>query len=778
MMSPKEMVDAVLFFVSQWCGTTAPRFASTFVGLAICVLTVAGLWERRVRAAFGILRLILGILLVMIGLDTQILHWLVATDYLTRVRLLMALLSVVVLGVTLEAIRRDQLKERYALLWVATGLIVLLCAFFPQVLSFLTTLLGVQYATAVVAVVFTFLILVAFHFSIILSGFYDNQTRIAQRCALLEERLERLAAEVAALKGVPPPVAAVPSIPAQPPPSRSSPVELVKRRWHGSVAAIPLVILLATLAVLAVGLATPQPMIGDEVTHYYMLVHQEQTWPVPNFKADIPMGWGGLERRDYPHTFLWHYLGATLAHVLGHSMALVQTYQALFWLQFLVAAFYLARGRGGDRRSVLLFLIILASLPMGIIFSVAFYQDVPVAAQALTAFCLLDRRRWFWASVSLAAALAMKETAVLFLPAFFVFLVWRVLAPPPVAGLPAGTVRRRAVSLVMAVACAAVAIGVSMGLTSQALKSRGEAEYYPVAELRHMIQHWQASPNPASTPPASNGGPAPVKPAIAPVTPYEAEIIANHPGDLRRPVNFIIYGGAVLWLGLLLGVAGRIWAGRTAAPQGVPAPAMWPLLVGASYCLPLAYLLRTAPDARFFLPGVPFLLLPFVQWAVRLPRPKLMISIVATLAILQGGQVLNKTYRLREVSPDLRAGIDYLRDHPVAPRTVFMYPEGNYRLFSVPHDWYLGYRLREFWKGDNDVRIAMLHEHGIGAIVVKKHLIAPVDEAITDLGVYPDYFVRDIKADPRFRKVFDNPEIAIFLVPPAVTNRPPPAASP
>ena len=778
-MSLKEIIDATLFFVSQWCGTTAPRIASAFVGLILCVLTVTGLWERRLRAVAGILQLIVGILLVVIGLDTQILHWLVATDYVTRVRLLMGLLSVVVLGVTLEAIRRDQLKERYALLWVATGLVVLLCAFFPQVLSFLTALLGVQYSTAVVAVVFTFLVLVVFHFSIVLSGFHDNQTRIAQRCALLEERLDQLAAEVAALKGVRPPAAEVPALRVQIAPSRSRPAEPVKRRWHGSIVAIPLIILLATLAVLVVGLATPQPMIGDEVTHYYMLVHQEQAWPVPNFKADIPMGWGGIERRNYPHTFLWHYLGATLARVLGHSFALVQVYQALFWLQFLVAAFYLARGRGGagDRRSILLFLIILASLPMGIIFSVAFYQDVPVAAQVLTAFCLADRRRWIWASLLMAVALAMKETAILFLPAYFVFLGWRMLASAPEVAGPVVSIGRRVMRWVGVMAVAATVVGVSMGLTARALRSCGEAEYYPIAELQRLIQRWQTSLPAAST--AHDAAGTLAKTGVAQVTPYEVEIIANHPGDLRRPVNFIIYGGALLWVALLLGIAGRLWTGRTAAPaSGTSSPALWPLLVGLSYCLPLAYVLRTAPDARFFLPGIPFLLLPFAQWAVRLPRPQLIISIIATLAILQGGQVLDKTYRLRQVSPDLRAGIEFLRAYPPSPRTVFMYPEGNYRLFSVPHEWYLGYRLREFWKGDNDTRIDMLRHHGVGAIVVKKHLITPVDEAITDLGVYPDYFVRSIEADPRFRKVFDNAAVSVYLVPASVTNVPSPAAAP
>jgi hypothetical protein len=187
--------------------------------------------------------------------------------------------------------------------------------------------------------------------------------------------------------------------------------------------------------------------------------------------------------------------------------------------------------------------------------------------------------------------------------------------------------------------------------------------------------------------------------------------------------------------------------------------------MGAWYIATSAYFLRAAPDARFFLPGIPFILLPFVEGAVRLPRPKIVISIVAAIAILQGGQVLKKTYDLRNVSAGLQEAIVYLRKNPVSPPTIFMYPEGNYRLFPYRHDWYLNYQLREFWKGDNDMRIRMLRQFGIGAVVIKKHLIADVDDAITNLGVYPTYFVRDLEKDGRFGKLFENRDLIIYRVP-------------
>jgi hypothetical protein len=97
-----------------------------------------------------------------------------------------------VIAITFESIRISRLRERFALLWLGTGFMVLLVALFPQMIEFSTQILGVQYVTAVVGVVFTFLLLVSFHFSIALSGLEADRAKIAQRCALLELRIQAI----------------------------------------------------------------------------------------------------------------------------------------------------------------------------------------------------------------------------------------------------------------------------------------------------------------------------------------------------------------------------------------------------------------------------------------------------------------------------------------------------------------------------------------------------------------------------------------------------------
>jgi hypothetical protein len=287
-----------------------------------------------------------------------------------------------------------------------------------------------------------------------------------------------------------------------------------------------------------------------------------------------------------------------------------------------------------------------------------------------------------------------------------------------------------------------------------------EVQKRPQEKLSPSVQN-QAKP--AKTVAAQ---PAELKVKAKVISEKQAAIIANHPGDLRLTVNYFIYGGLLLWLLALAGLAAAFLRllGRQQQPA-TPESSCWLWGTGLSYTLIAAFALPNAPDARFFLPGLPFLLLPLAEQTVCLPRPKWLISLLASLALLQGGYVLAKTYHLRQVSPALREAMAWLKENPPQPFRVFMYPEGNYRLFPVPHEWYMNYHLREFWRADNNLRLEVLRQFSIGAVVIKKYLVAPVDQDITDLGVYPDYFVRDLRQDGRFKKVFENSAVLVIQVP-------------
>jgi hypothetical protein len=500
-------------------------------------------------------------------------------------------------------------------------------------------------------------------------------------------------------------------------------------------------------------------MIGDEVTHYYMMHTQSRDLSTPNFFSEIPTGWGEVETRRYPHSFLWHYFAAVVFTLSNGSFIAIQLYHSLFLAQLLWVACLLARSRGGIAdRSALLYLLLIASLPMILIFSVAFYQDVPMTAQVLTAFYLLRRGRWLPATFFLCLALGIKENTVLFFPAFFTCLLcW--------------TYKKQ--RLFRAIQIFMVSLLLVVGFTwtyGKIIEQYSHAEFYPMQQAEKLLNGVKERLQRKTAPQEKQhfyenetvGGGQIISVPIEQV----AEIIANHPGDLRIPANFFIYGGILLYFAIvcaiLITMSRFVFQRHEVLSKD---SSLWLWGSGLSYMVMVAYFLRTAPDARFFLPGLVLCILPLAERLTLFPKPRFVVMVITALALMQAGYSLTKTYNLRHVSLELKEAVHYLQKHPPVPPKVFMYPEGNYRLFSVPHEWYLNYYLRDFWRADNNMRILMLRKNAIGAIVIKKHLIATVDEAITDLGVYPAKFVEEISSDIRFKRVFENGAVLIYQVP-------------
>lgn len=93
-----------------------------------------------------------------------------------------------------DFIRRNRLKERYALLWLAAGVAMIVLSAWGDLLVVVTRVLGFEVpSNGLFTVVLFFLILIVFHFSIAVSTESERTKRLAQEIALLKERLRRLA---------------------------------------------------------------------------------------------------------------------------------------------------------------------------------------------------------------------------------------------------------------------------------------------------------------------------------------------------------------------------------------------------------------------------------------------------------------------------------------------------------------------------------------------------------------------------------------------------------
>jgi hypothetical protein len=108
-----------------------------------------------------------------------------------RVSIFAAIAAILLLALIFELIRSRRLQERYALLWLATGLVILFFALWRGALGRFSDLIGVAYPPSALFIVASFFILIVLlHYSTVISELSERNLTLAQRLALLEQQLK------------------------------------------------------------------------------------------------------------------------------------------------------------------------------------------------------------------------------------------------------------------------------------------------------------------------------------------------------------------------------------------------------------------------------------------------------------------------------------------------------------------------------------------------------------------------------------------------------------
>lgn len=118
---------------------------------------------------------------------------LAAAGLSSRLQAVAIIITLALLLFVVELVRRRKLQERYSLLWLAAALVLLVLAVFSDLLSELSTAIGITTpSNALFAVAIGFLVLLVLHFSTTISRLTDESKVLAQRLALAEERMHKL----------------------------------------------------------------------------------------------------------------------------------------------------------------------------------------------------------------------------------------------------------------------------------------------------------------------------------------------------------------------------------------------------------------------------------------------------------------------------------------------------------------------------------------------------------------------------------------------------------
>jgi hypothetical protein len=107
-----------------------------------------------------------------------------------RVSILASIAALILLLVVLELIRSRRLQERYALLWLLTCVVVLFFSVWRDALGRFSDLIGIAYPpSALFLLASGFILVLLLHYSTVISELAERNLVVAQRLALLEQKL-------------------------------------------------------------------------------------------------------------------------------------------------------------------------------------------------------------------------------------------------------------------------------------------------------------------------------------------------------------------------------------------------------------------------------------------------------------------------------------------------------------------------------------------------------------------------------------------------------------
>jgi len=93
----------------------------------------------------------------------------------------------------IELIRRDHLKERYSLIWLAASIVLIVFSSWRGLLHFIALNLGIYYPPSFLFLLaIAFLLVLLLHFSTVISSQNDQNKRLAQEIGILRSRIDRI----------------------------------------------------------------------------------------------------------------------------------------------------------------------------------------------------------------------------------------------------------------------------------------------------------------------------------------------------------------------------------------------------------------------------------------------------------------------------------------------------------------------------------------------------------------------------------------------------------
>lgn len=108
---------------------------------------------------------------------------------ITALRITIGIVVILVLLIIFEMLRRQVLREKYAIIWLTTALVTIVASLFPYEVNRLSRILGFQTLSNFILLILGIVnLLVLMHLSLVMGKTEDQVQTLAEEVALLKDK--------------------------------------------------------------------------------------------------------------------------------------------------------------------------------------------------------------------------------------------------------------------------------------------------------------------------------------------------------------------------------------------------------------------------------------------------------------------------------------------------------------------------------------------------------------------------------------------------------------
>jgi len=421
---------------------------------------------------------------------------------------------------------------------------------------------------------------------------------------------------------------------------------------------------------------------------------------------------------------LWHILLSFLWKISGKpSFIIAQVYHTFYYFLLILLIYLIGEKLYGEKHG-LYSVLILATMPAIIVFSVLFYLDIPVTVLTTFCFLLILQKRILLASIAMGLVYVTKRNGYFFLP-FFIFLI---------IYQNNNNLKKIIKNLLCFFAFPLFFITYDVLWRESNLKikvfseSRNISSFSSLDLIKDRLL---------------------VKDLNFRLTEYLNSYFSN-------PFDIIKYFGVVLLILLVLYFLKKRYEKKDFIFLWLP--------IGC-YLIFFFYIFSFNSDIRYLIPIMPFLSILAAK-SLFYVNKRILKFLIILLCFLQFISTIIFVSIKRRISHEIKEGFVYLSQN-TSKDSILLYPEYNILEGTERRFVWAGIlngSLGEiFWDTDRKTVEDIIKSLGINYIVVKKTRIYD-DAKRRHFGGYPKSFMRRLQEFSFVECVFDNKEISIWQV--------------